>query len=166
MKAVRPIVSFLALAAIAFGIYYFLFPPPEKVIRSRIQKLAEAISSKPSGNIAMVANVNRISSFFHPNVTITVEGFGVEFTSINGRGELQQVALTARQRLGGISVEFYNIDVIVGPDEASATATATALIKIGGDNNPITQDVRLTFEKDGRDWLIRSAVPQKSLKPE
>jgi hypothetical protein len=76
LKSARPIITLLALAAIALGIYYFLFPPPEKVIRKRIAKLAEAISSQPKGNISIMAIVNRIGSFFHPNVSITVVGFG------------------------------------------------------------------------------------------
>jgi hypothetical protein len=167
LKSIRPIVTVLAVAAIAFGIYYFLFPPPEKVIRRRIARLAEAISAQPKGNIATVANVNRIGSFFHPNVSITVEGFGAEFGSIQGRGELQQLALSARQRVGAVSVEFFNIQVQPGPEKTNATASATALIKIGNENNPATQEIQFQFEKLGRDWLIRSAAPQqKSLKPE
>ena len=166
MKAARPIVTLIALGAILLGVYYFLFPPPEKVIRKRISKLAQAISAKPQGNMATIANINRIGSFFHSNVSITVEGFGTDFTSIHGRGELQQMALAARQRIGSLSVEFYNVEVIVAPDKTTAKATATILVKLNGDNNPITQDVRIEFEKDGRNWLIHSAVPQKSLKLE
>ena len=167
----RPIINLIAVAAIAFGVYYFLFPPPDKVIRKRISKLAQAISARPEGNIATVANVNRIGSFFHPNVSITVEGFGTEFASVQGRGELQQMAMAARQRVGLVSVEFFNVQVDVGPGKTNANATATVLIKLSNDNNPITQEVQLQFERLGRDWLIRSAnpqpqTPQNPLKPE
>jgi len=166
----RPIINLIAVAAIAFGVYYFLFPPPEKVIRKRISKLAYAISARPEGNIATVANVNRIGSFFHPNVSITVEGFGTEFASVQGRGELQQMAMAARQRVGVVSVEFFNVQVDV-TGKTSASATATVLVKLSNDNNPITQEIQLQFERLGRDWLIRSAnpqpqVPQNPLKPE
>lgn len=137
------------------------------MIRKRISKLGEAISARPQGNIATVANVNRIGSFFHPNVSITVEGFGTEFGSVQGRGELQQLALSARQRVGAISVEFFNVQVQLSPEKTNATASATALVKIDNDNNPTTQEIQFQFEKVGRDWLIRSAGPQqKSLKPE
>ena len=166
----RPIINLIAVAAIAFGVYYFLFPPPEKVIRKRISKLAHAISARPEGNIATVANVNRIGSFFHPNVSITVEGFGTEFASVQGRGELQQMAMAARQRVGIVSVEFFNVQVDV-TGKTNASATATVLVKLSNDNNPITQEIQLQFERLGRDWLIRSAnprpqVPQNPLKPE
>ncbi|MGZ8899121.1 MAG: hypothetical protein ACXW3Z_03420 [Limisphaerales bacterium] len=163
MKSVRTLITVLAVGAMAFGIYYFLFPPAEKVIRKRLTRLAEAISSRPQGNIATMANVNRIGSFFHPNVSITVEGFGTELASVQGRGELTQVALAARQRPGGISVEFYNVEINVS-GKTNATATATAMIKLNDDPNANVQDVQLAFEKYDRDWLIRSAAPSKSLK--
>ncbi len=161
MRSIRPIVTFIALAAIAFGVYYFLFPPADKVIRKRMGKLAEAISARPQGNIATVANVNRIASFFHPNVSIKVEGFGTELTSVDGRGELQQMAMGARQRIGGVAVEFYNIQVQVA-GKTNASATATTLVRLNDDNNPTMQEVQFEFEKLGRDWLIRSATPLKS----
>jgi hypothetical protein len=164
LKSLRTIITVVALAAIGFGIYYWLFPPPEKVIRRRFTKLAAAISARPQGNIATVANVNRIGSFFHPNVSISVEGYGAELGSVQGRGELQQTALAARQRVGSISVEFYNINIIVGPSETNATVTTTAIIKLNDDANANVQEVQLTFEKLDRDWLIRSAAPAKSLK--
>lgn len=163
MKSIRTLITVLAVGAMAFGIYYLLFPPAEKVIRKRLTRLAEAISIRPQGNIAKMANVNKIGSFFHPNVSITVEGFGTELASVQGRNELTQVAHAARQRLGGISVEFYNVEIIVS-GETNATATVTAMIKLNDDPNANVQDVQLTFEKHDRDWLIRSAAPSKSLK--
>lgn len=164
MKSIRTIITLVAVAAIGFGIYYWLFPPAEKVIRKRLTKLAEAISARPQGNISTMANVNRIGSFFHPNVSITVEGFGTELASLQGRGELQQTALAARQRLSAISVEFYNVEILVAPSKTNATATATAIVKINEDANAQVQDIKLEFEKYDREWLIRSAIPSKSLK--
>lgn len=165
MKALKPIIMVFALGAIAFGFYYLFFPPPEKVVRQRLVKLASAISSRPEGNIATIANVNRIGSFFHPNVSITVEGLGRDLGSVQGRGELQQMALGARQRVGAVSVEFYNINVEIGSERTNATASATTLVKIGDEPNPVVQEVQFVFEKLDRDWLIRSATPAKSLKP-
>jgi hypothetical protein len=163
LKSIRTLITLLAFGAIAFGIYYFLFPPPEKVIRKRLTRLAESISTRPQGNISTMANVNRIGSFFHPNVSITVEGFGTEFASVQGRGELQQIAVAARQRIGSISVEFYNVEITVA-GKTNATATATAMIKLNDDPNANVQEIQLAFEKLDRDWLIRSATPAKSLK--
>lgn len=165
MKSIRTIITLFAVAAIGFGIFYWLFPPPEKVIRKRLTKLAEAINSRPEGNIATMANINRIGSFFHPNVSISVEGYGADLGSVSGRGELQQAALAARQRVGSISVEFYNVEIMVAPGKTNAVVTATAIIKLNDDANAQVQDLEFAWEKYDRDWLIRSATPSKSLKP-
>ena len=165
MKNLKPIISLFVVAAIGFGIYYLLFPPPEKVIRKRLDKLAAAISARPEGNIGKIANVDRIGSFFHPNVSITVEGFGREYASIQGLGELKQAAFAARQQVSGVSVQFYNLDVTVGPTETNATVLATALIKVGDETNPAVQELSFSFEKLDRDWLIRSATPSKARTP-
>jgi hypothetical protein len=156
LRTLRPIVTLIAVAAIAYGLFYFFFPPADKVIRKRISKLSEAISARPQGNIATVANVNRIGSFFHPNVSVRVEGFGADVRSVDGRGELTRIAMAARQHNVAVQVE----------GKTNATVSATALVRISDDNNPTPQQVQLQFEKVGRDWLIRSAAPQKSLKPE
>src|SRR5687768_11280810 len=131
-------------------------------MRKNLKSLAEAISAKPQGNIATIANANKIGSFFHPNVSIVVQGFGqaADLGSVSGRGELQQTAMAARQRLSSVIVEFYNIEILVR-GKTNATASATALVRINDDNNATSQQVQLQFEKVGRDWLIRSASPQK-----
>jgi len=165
VKALKPIITLLAIGAIAFGIYYLFFPPAEKVIRKRLGKLAAAISTRPQGNIATIANVNKIGSYFHPNVSITIEGFGREFGSVQGRGELQQMALAARQRVGSVTVEFYNINIQVGSEKTNATASATALVKVGEETNPAVQELNFQFEKFQREWLIRSAVPANPAVP-
>ena len=169
MKHLRSIITLLAIAAIGFGIYYYLFPPPHKVIRKRLTRLAEAISARPEGNIGTMANVNRIGSFFHPNVSITLEGFGADVASVQGRGELQQMALAARQRVSAISVEFYNIAIVVGTEKTNANVSATAIVKLNDDANAMVEEINFTFEKYDRAWVIRSATPVKSpedLKPE
>jgi hypothetical protein len=111
-----------------------------------------------------MANVNRIGSFFHPNVSITVEGFGQNLGSVQGRGELQQTALAARQRLSAISLEFYNVDILVAPSKTNATVSATAIVKINDDANAQVQEINLEFEKYDREWMIRTATPSKTLK--
>ena len=127
-------------------------------------KLAEAVSARPQGNISTMANVNRIGSFFHPNVSITVEGFGQNLGSVQGRGELQQTALAARQRLSAISLEFYNVNILVAPSKTNATVSATAIVKINDDANAQVQEINLEFEKYDREWMIRTATPSKTLK--
>jgi hypothetical protein len=166
VKALKPVVQLLILAVIAFALWHYLFPPPERVIEKKLQALAETVSQNPEGNISRVANVNRIGNFFHPNVTINLEGFGREASSIQGRGELEQNAMGIRQNNFRIKVIFSNLHIAVGPEKTNATALVTAEVTLNDQKEPIVQDIRLVFEKFDRAWLIRSATPAKALKIE
>lgn len=159
MKPLKPIIFLALAAAIAFTIYSVFFPPAEKVITKRLRALAEAISARPGGNIAKVANVSKIGSHFHPEVRIALEGFGREVASVNGRGELEQAALAARNNVGSVAVQFYNIQVQVQPSKTNATVNLTALVNINDQADPAMQEIRFEMEKAGRQWLIRSATP-------
>lgn len=162
MKPLKPIILLGLAAAIIFAIYSVFFPPAEKIIKKRLEKLAAAISARPTGNIARVANVNKIGSFFDPNVRITVEGFGREFSSLNGRGELEQAALAARQNMSSVKVQFYNLAVQVGESRTNATVQMTALVNLNDQADPTVQDVTVELVKEGRSWLVLSAKPAAS----
>lgn len=159
MKPLKPIILGALVLSIAFAIYSVFFPPAEKVIGKRLSGLAAAISSRPGGNIAMVANVSKIGSYFHPEVRIALEGFGREVASVNGRGDLEQAALAARNTAGRISVKFYNVAVIVQPTGTNAVVTLTALVNLNDQPDPAMQELQFDFEKAGRQWLVRTVKP-------
>jgi len=166
LKLLKPGIQILVIAAVAFAIWRYLFPPPEKVIGRKLEALAKTISENPQGNISRVANVNRIGSFFHPNVSINLEGFGRDVSSVQGRGELEQMAMGVRQNNFVVSVQFSNLHIEVDPGKTTATALVAAEVKLNDQTEPVVQDIRLTFEKYDRAWLIRSADPAKTLKIE
>lgn len=166
MKLAKPLFWVVLLAPLSWGVWHFFFPPPERVIRERLEKLARAISAQPDGNISKVANVNSIGSFFHPNISINLEGFGREVSSIQGRGELEQMAMGARQNNIFVSVEFSNVHVQAERGDTNASAIVTAEVRLSNQAEPIVQDLRLGFEKLDRKWLIRTAQPMKALKVE
>jgi hypothetical protein len=162
LKLLKPILKLGLLVALAFGIWYFFFPPPEKAIRKQLSKLSTALSASPQGNIAKVANVNRIISFFHPEVSINLERFGREVETVQGRNELQQIAFAARQSALGLTVKIENINIRLDDSGTNATVYATAVVAIGNQTEPIVQDIKIGMEKVNRDWLIRSATPGKT----
>lgn len=166
VRFAKPLFWLLVLALAAWGVRHFFFPPPERVIRQRLEKLAAAISEQPTGNISKVANVNRIGSFFHPNVTINLEGFGRDLSSVQGRGELEQMAMGVRQNGRVLNVHFSNLHVQTERGSTNASALVTAEVSVKDQNEPMVQDVRLNFERMDRAWLIRSAEPMKSFKVE
>src|SRR4051812_37353881 len=157
MKLPKAIFWILLLGLAGWAVWYFVFPPPERVIRQRLEKLAVSISQQPQGNISKLANVNYIGSFFHPNVSINVEGFGRDLSSISGRGELEQMALGARESGVQVHVEFSNLHIEAARGDTTANALITAEVTLNDQKQPIVQDLRLTFEKLDRKWLILSA---------
>ena len=159
MKSIKPILYLILLGVAAFLVWYFVFPPPEKVIKKRLEKLAAAISATPSGNISIMANVNSIASFFHPEVSISLEGFGRDVQSVQGRGEIQRMALGARQQVGRIEVRFYNIDVMVNESRTGAEVLMTALVNIGDQTDAMIQNLKMQMELVDKKWVIRSVMP-------
>lgn len=166
MKLIKPAVQLLVIAVIGFALWRFLFPSPEKVIHGKIEALAKTVSENPQGNISRVGNVSRIGGFFHPNVSISLEGFGREVSSVQGRGDLEQMAMGVRQNNFRIALQFSNIRIEVDPDGTKATAFVAAEVTLNDQKEPVVQDIRLGFEKFDRAWLIRSAEPSKAFKIE
>lgn len=159
MKIAKPAIQLLLLGVIAFTIWYYFFPPPERVIRKNLSKLAEKVSARPQGNIATVANASSIAGYFHPRVELNLQGFGRGVEVISSRLEVQRMALAARQNVGWIEVKFNNVHVQVAEDKQTAAVNLTAVVRIEGQEQPLVQDVKVLFEKLERDWLIRSIQP-------
>lgn len=159
MKLLRPALQLFILGGLAFVIWYYFFPPPERVIRQSLADLAAEVSESPQGNIARVANVNSIASHFHPEVVLDLSGFGRGVETISSRGELQRMAMAARQNLESLDVKFNNVHVQVAPDRQSARVNLTAVVRIQDLRDPAVQDIVISFENHEGDWLIRGIQP-------
>ena len=159
MKFLKPAIQLLLLGALAFAIWYYFFPPPERVIRKNLVGLAEEVSERPQGNISTVANVNSIAGYFHPQVELDLRGFGRGIETVSSRLEVQRMALAARQNVGWLEVKFNNVHVQVAEDKQSAQVNLTAVLRVEGQEQPAVQDIKVLFEKVDRDWLIRSIQP-------
>ena len=164
MKVAKPVFWVLLAALAGWAVWNLFFQPPARIIEKRLEKLAAAISENPQGNISKVANANRIGSFFHPNVSISLEGFGRDVASIQGRGELEQMAMGARQRDLQLQVQFSNMHIQAERGETNASALVTVEVRLNDQRDPVVQDVRLSWEKMDGSWVIRSAEPMKDLK--
>jgi hypothetical protein len=60
-------------------------------------------------------------------------------------------------------VQFVDVSVRVGTDRTSATADLTAKGNVAGENEMQVQELRFTFRKSGRDWLINRVEMVKTL---
>jgi hypothetical protein len=157
------IIIILALIAIGIWIWRILFPNPEKMIRSQLDKLATSVSFPSNqGVFAKSSYPQKLADFFTTNVEITVNGPGREQHSLNGRENLVQTATEVRWGLRGLDVKFVDINVVLAPDRQSATANLTAEVKASSDQSLDAQELKFTFQKAGRKWLIRRVETVKT----
>jgi hypothetical protein len=153
-KSIRIII---AAAVIALGIWLWtvLFPSPEKVIRSRLNDLAETISFKGGeGTISKVYHAQKVPDFFTTNVIITAEVPGYGTQTMEGRENLAQAALLSRQKLQSLKVEFVGINITLAPDKQSATANLTAKITTSQSSDFNPQELNFMLRKEDGKWLI------------
>ena len=173
MKNVIRLVQLAVLAAVGVWLWTIFFPGPEKVIRKDLTKLAATVSfSKNDGNLtklASLAGTANLADFFSTNVDVNVDIPGHEQHAFAGRDEITQAALLARQETSSLSVKFPDINVTVAPGGQSAIADVTVEVTAAGETDTFIQELKVSFEKSGRHWLINKvetirAISQPPLK--
>ena len=155
MKIILRLVLLAALVALGVWLWSVWFPGPEKVIRQRLIKLARTASFAPGeGNLAKLAAVESVASYFATNVEVDINVPGPVQHTLLGRAEIRQAALGARERLRGLQVTFPDVNVTVAPDKQSAVADVTIEVHIAGDSDTVVQEMKFTFQKTEDGWLI------------
>jgi hypothetical protein len=155
MKRVLQIALAAAVIALAFWLWSTLFPTPEKVVRSRLNALAKAISFKSgTGAIAKAYNAEKVSEFFTPDVSVEVNLAGFEPISLHGRDEILQIATAAGSRLTSLKVEFPDMNITFGPDGTTAKVNLTGKATIPGERDISAQEFNFQLRKVDGKWLI------------
>lgn len=155
MKRALQIVLVIAIIGLAVWGWTAMHPSPEKVIRSRLNDLAKALSFKPgSGALAQAYNAEKVSDFFTPDVDLEINLTGFEPVSIHGRDEVMQIAMAARKRLTSLKVEFPDMNVTIGPDGQSAKVNLTGKGTIPGERDISAQEFNFNLKKVDGKWLI------------
>jgi len=165
MKSVSRLIAVAILIGLGVWIYTVMFPSPQAIIRKRLNKVAQ-LASFPSneGNIARIANVERLGGYFADKVEVKLSGTGVDERTFNDRGELKQAALGARTAVSSISVEMADLSVEMDAGQESATAHFTLELKIGTERDLVVQEMKVGFKKINGEWLINKAESVQTLK--
>ena len=74
-----------------------------------------------------------------------------------------QKAIAARGFTGGLKVDFLDIAVQVAGDKKSAVATLTGKARLGGEKDFFLQELKFTFKRVDRDWVISRVETVRSL---
>ena len=155
MKITFRIVWLVALAALGFWLWTVLFPSPEKIIRRRLDEVAKHVSFAPDeGALARLANVQSLADYFSTNAEVNIDTREEGQHDFAGRDQITQTALAARSVLGSLNVKFLDISVTVATDKQSATADLTVDANISGQPDAIVQEVKITLQEIGGQWLI------------
>lgn len=160
--------SFRALiAAVLIGLgilgWRMLFPSPERIIRGRLVSLAATASfNQGQGMVLRAYKATKLIDFFTADAVVSVDSRGYEARTLTGRTELQQAA-TALTQYDGISVEFLDINVSLGPDEQTAIANLTARATVEGQRDYFVQEFNFALKKVDGQWLIYRVESVKTL---
>jgi hypothetical protein len=164
MKAVLKLVLLTALIALGVWLWLVLFPSPEKIIRHRLEKLAQKISFSPGeGNLARIASAESVDGYFSTNVEVNIDVPGRVQHSFWGRAEITQAALASRSAVSGLTVKFPDVNVTVMPDKQNATADLTFEATVNGQADVIVQEMRVTLQKIDGQWQITHVETVRTL---
>jgi len=153
-----------AVLALVFWGWLILFPGPDRIIRKHLAEVAHLASVTPNeGPLARLANAQKLTTFCTADVEIAVDIPGRTPQTLSGRDELLQTALAVRSMMSNLKVEFLDVGVALESDEQSAVARLTAKANLPGENIPEVQELKIAFQKAGRDWLIRRAETVRTL---
>jgi hypothetical protein len=166
MKLVTRLIVLAALAGLGYWGWTVLFPSPAKIIEGRLIKIAKLASfTSAEGHLTALANTERLGPYFSDDVQVVVNIPGVEAINFNNRGELMQAALAARSSgVNSLSIRFIGIVIDVSPDKQSATADVTLDATSGSQKDSFDQELKITFQHVGRDWLITRAETVRVLR--
>ena len=155
MKRVLQLVLALAIIGAAFWLWAVSFPSPEKVVRSRLNALAKAVSFKASaGTLAQAYSAQKVSEFFTTDVDLEINLSGIEPISLHGRDEVLQIAMAARSRLTSLAVEFPDMNITFGADGQTAKVNLTGKAIVPGERNISAQEFNFQLKKVDGKWLI------------
>ena len=164
MKRIVQLGVLLVFACGAVILWTHLFPGPERQIRRRMIELQELVSFHASdGNLAALADVQRLGSLFTRDAGVRVEVDGGPRRTFTGRDEIMQAAVAARQVIGTLDVEFLDVVVTLSADEQSADVEAIGRAREHSSNELWIEDMRFKFILTEEGWQISSVETVQTL---
>jgi len=145
--------------------WHALFPGPEQVIKSRLLQLAKTASTPGNeGLLAKAARVQKLTSFFTPDVEILVDIPGQYKADITGIDELTRMAAAERSMGKSVKVEFYDLTVALAGGRTSAEVHMTGTATVGGEHEPQVQELRAQLRNVDGQWLINRVQTVRTLR--
>jgi len=157
------LVALGVLAALGVWGWRAWFPDPEKLIRRRLDELAEAVSFGPrDGPLALLTNPGKVASFCAQDVRVNVTNFGYSQT-LNGREDVQRAAAMARSAYTSLNIKFPDILVRLASDKQSAVVETTLRGQASGVRDLQMLELRFTMRHIDGEWLIAAVDTASAL---
>jgi hypothetical protein len=154
----------ILIAGLGFWGWRVFFPSPERAVRNRLLELARlATFGANEAPLARLANAQKLVNFFAEDADIRVDAGGGNMQTLKGRDEMFQTAVAVRNAAGAMTIEFFDLNVAIGPDRKSADVDLTARIRVPSDRDMIVQELRVALKKRGREWFIKRVETVKTL---
>jgi hypothetical protein len=153
------------VAALMAWAWVALHPSPERQIRRRLEKAAQAASFGPNkGFLSKVAGAERLADFCLTNIEVKIDVPGHPEHTLSGREDVHQAALAVRASVQALTVTFPDIAIIVSADKQSAVADLTLEAHAAGESDMIVQEVKVTLQKIDGQWLMAKVETVRTLK--
>ena len=165
MKNVFRLVLLLGLIALGYWGWTVMFPSPQKVIRSRLLKMAQLASfSTGQGNLSRVADIQRLGMYFTDEIEVVMDVPGIGTHTFNRREEVTQAAMGAKSVVSSVKAELIDIEIDLAPSKQVANADLTLRATVNGQKDFIIQELKFSLRKVNGDWLVNKIQTVKTLK--
>jgi hypothetical protein len=155
MKLAVRLLMLAGLIALGYWAWTAAFPNPRKVVLHRLEKLAQLASFSPNeGQVAKLANVQKIGGYFADQVTVNVEVQGVEKFTFNNREDLIQALQGARMATSSVKAKFLGPKIEMTPGNQEAIVGVALTADVSGEQNAVVVDLKIDLKKIDGDWLI------------
>jgi hypothetical protein len=155
MKLAVRLLILAGLIALGYWGWTAAFPNPRKVVRHRLEKLAQIASfSQDEGPLTKLASVQKLAGYFGDQVTVNVEVQGFEKAVFNNREELIQALQGARMAVGSVKARFTGPKIEMTPGNQAAIVGVVFVADVNGEQNAVVVDLKIGMKKIEGDWLI------------
>ena len=162
-KSLR-VLALLAVVALGIWGWGFLFPSPEKIIRSRLNAVAETVSFEPGqGTISKGYKAQKLMEFFTPDVEASVNMKEYREQTFSGRDELIQAYMWFQSQFKAVKVELIDINLKFAPDKQSVVANLTLKVFLPSDRDFTPQELNVMLKRVDKKWLIYRIETVKTL---
>jgi hypothetical protein len=163
-KRIQLVLLLVVAAASLVVLYQRFFPNDEKLIRRRLDNLAR-IACVPEGPTpaGSLAAGDRLRDFLTSNVVLDLDLLGDGRHRLAGRQEIIQAAVAIRNSLGGLKVEFLDVQVALDAEHQNATVELTLRATQPGRRDIFAQEVKVHLMKEDQQWRIDKAETVRTL---